>query len=103
VPSENAIDLLKDLRNDARPYFDGRPVGLIVRAVGWQACGVTLSAPRDVVHALCGWPPPLGIAVNSSEPFRVDRTTVDDSLERDPLRDMVRSLAIQVTTRIAAA
>lgn len=95
---KNAIDLLEDLRSDARPYFEGRPVGLIVTAGGWQACGVTLSALRDVVHALRGWPTPLGIAVNSSEPIPHG---ADNGLEPGQLRDMVRSLADQVMTRIA--
>lgn len=36
---KNAIDLLEDLRGDTRSYFDGRPVGLIVTAAGWQAGG----------------------------------------------------------------
>lgn len=97
---KNAIDLLEDLRGDTRPYFDGRPVGLIVTAGGWQACGVTLSALRDVVHALRGWPTPLGIAVNSSEPIPHGP---DNGLEPGPLRDMVRSLAGQVMARIAPA
>jgi FMN reductase len=64
---KNAIDLLEELARDARPYFDGRPVGLIVSAAGWQATGVTLTALRGVVHAMRGWPTPLGIAVNSVE------------------------------------
>jgi FMN reductase len=95
---KNAIDLLEDLRGDERPYFDGRPVGLIVTAGGWQSCGVTLSALRDVVHAMRGWPTPLGIAVNSSEPILYGP---DNSPEAGPLRDMVRSLASQVMMRIA--
>lgn len=64
---KNAIDLLEDLRGDARPYFDGRPVGLIVSAAGWQAGGVTLAALRGIVHAMRGWPTPIGLAVNSIE------------------------------------
>jgi FMN reductase len=94
---KNAIDLLEDLREDSRSYFEGRPVGLIVTAGGWQACGVTLSALRDVVHALRGWPTPLGIAINSSEPIAYG---ADGTLEDGPLRDMVRSLAGQVMMRI---
>lgn len=64
---KNAIDLLEDLRGDARPYWDGRPVGLVVTAAGWQGCGTTLSALRDVVHAMRGWPTPVGITINSVE------------------------------------
>lgn len=63
---KNAIDLLEDLRDDHRSYLDGRAVGLIAVAAGWQACGTTLSAMRDIVHALRGWPTPLGITVNTA-------------------------------------
>jgi FMN reductase len=94
---KNAIDLLEDLRGDARSYLEGRPVGLVVSAAGWQACGVTLSALRDVVHALRGWPTPLGIAVNSSEGLAM---ATDGSLAPGPLRDMVRAMAKQVLSRI---
>lgn len=68
---KNAIDLLEDLREDERSYFDALPVGLAVSAAGWQACGTTLSALRDVVHAMRGWPTPVGIAMNSivQKPF----------------------------------
>jgi FMN reductase len=64
---KNAIDLLEELRDDERPYFEDRPVGLIVSAAGWQAGGVTLAALRGIVHAMRGWPTPIGIAVNSLE------------------------------------
>jgi len=71
---KNAIDLLEDLRADTRVYFDGRPVGLIVSAAGWQATGVTLSALRGIAHAMRGWPTPIGIGVNTVEqrPFGAD-------------------------------
>jgi FMN reductase len=76
---KNAIDLLEDIRGDARPYFDGRPVGLIVSAAGWQAGGVTLAALRGIVHAMRGWPTPAGIAINSVEqkPFAADGSVAD--------------------------
>lgn len=63
---KNAIDLLEDLRDDSRPYLDGRPVGLVVTAAGWQATGVTLTALRSIVHAMRGWPTPLGVGVNTA-------------------------------------
>jgi FMN reductase len=63
---KNAIDLLEDLREDSRPYFDGRAVGLIVTAAGWQACGVTLTSMRGIVHSMRGWPTPQGITVNTA-------------------------------------
>ena len=63
---KNALDALEGLRGDARPYLDGRAVGCIVTADGWQASGTTLSALRDVIHALRGWPTPLGLTFNPS-------------------------------------
>ncbi len=43
-----------------------RSVGLIATAYGWQATGSTLATLRSIVHALRGWPTPLGAAINSS-------------------------------------
>jgi FMN reductase len=63
---KNALDALECLRADARPYFDGRAVGCIVTADGWQAGGTTLSALRTIIHALRGWPTPLGVTFNPS-------------------------------------
>jgi FMN reductase len=63
---KNALDSLEQLRGDPRPYFDGRAVGCLVTADGWQAGGTTLSALRTIVHALRGWPTPLGVAFNPS-------------------------------------
>lgn len=62
---KNALDSLEGLRDDPRPYFDGRAVGCIVAASGAQACGSTLAALRSVVHALRGWPTPFGAALNT--------------------------------------
>ena len=64
---KNALDHVELLRNDDRAYFDGMPVGLVATAAGWQAAVSTLVALRTVVHALRGWPTPLGIAINTSE------------------------------------
>ena len=63
---KNALDSLEPLRDDARPYLDGRAVGCIVVADGWQACGSALAALRSIVHALRGWPTPLGATLNSA-------------------------------------
>jgi FMN reductase len=65
---KNALDYLEDLRADPQPYLDGRAVGCVVTAAGWQAAGPTLSALRSVVHALRGWPTPLGATLNTSQP-----------------------------------
>jgi len=64
---KNALDYAEDLRGDARPYFSGRAVGCIATAGGWPAAVNTLNALRDIVHALRGWPTPMGAAINSSE------------------------------------
>jgi FMN reductase len=64
---KNALDLLEDLRDDPRCYLDGRAVGCIVNAAGWQACVTTLAALRSIVHALRGWPTPFGATLNTSE------------------------------------
>jgi FMN reductase len=64
---KNAIDLLEDLREDPRPYLQDRAVGCIVTAHGLQGAGATLSSVRTIVHALRGWPTPLGVTVNTLE------------------------------------
>lgn len=63
---KNAIDYLEETAKDKRVYLDGVPVGLIATAYGWQATGSTLATLRSIVHALRGWPTPLGAAINSS-------------------------------------
>lgn len=63
---KNAIDLLEDLRADTRVYLDGRAAGCIVTAAGWQGCNSTLGALRSIVHALRGWPTPLGVTLNTA-------------------------------------
>jgi FMN reductase len=62
---KNALDTLELTRDDKRPYLSDRPVGTIVTADGAQAAGTTLSALRDIIHALRGWPTPLGAALNT--------------------------------------
>jgi FMN reductase len=64
---KNALDYAEDLRTDVRPYFSGRAVGCIATAGGWPGAVNTLGALRDIVHALRGWPTPLGVALNATE------------------------------------
>jgi FMN reductase len=64
---KNALDYVEDLRDEERPYLDGRAVGCVATATGWQAAVTTLTSLRSIVHALRGWPTPLGAAVNSGE------------------------------------
>jgi FMN reductase len=63
---KNALDYAEDLRFDERPYLENRAVGLIAVAHGWQTAVGTLNQLRQVVHALRGWPAPLGVAINDS-------------------------------------
>lgn len=65
---KNAIDYCEELREDERVYLDGVPVACVATAYGWQGAVHTLGALRDIVHALRGWPTPLGLAINGAEP-----------------------------------
>lgn len=64
---KNAIDFIEETARDERVYLDGLPVGLIVTAYGWQATGSTLATLRSIVHALRGWPTPLGAAIKAAD------------------------------------
>ncbi len=96
---KNALDLLEDLRGDERVYFDGRAVGLVVTAAGWQACGTTLSALRDTVHALRGWPTPLGVTLNSAPTPLFDATgaclDASAAAQLDLLGEQVHAFAVR--------
>ncbi|MGB8408145.1 MAG: NAD(P)H-dependent oxidoreductase [Mycobacterium sp.] len=63
---KNALDYIEDLREDTSPYLSGRAVGCVTTAYGWQAAVTTLQTLRSIVHALRGWPTPLGAAINSA-------------------------------------
>ncbi|SFU54438.1 NADPH-dependent FMN reductase [Pseudoduganella namucuonensis] len=90
---KNAIDLLEDLRADERVYLDGMPVGCIVTAAGWQGCNTTLGAMRSIVHALRGWPTPLGVTLNTAGTrlFGADGQCLDEQVKTS-----LRLLAEQV-------
>ena len=78
---KNAIDYIEELRGDPAPYLDGRAVGCIAAAYGWQATGTTLVALRSIVHALRGWPTPLGVGINSALPvFGPNGGCVDETV-----------------------
>jgi FMN reductase len=78
---KNALDYTEDLREDRRPYLDGRPVACIACADGWQGAVNTLIALRSIVHALRGWPTPLGVAINSrSAPFTPEGQCSDPAI-----------------------
>lgn len=63
---KNAIDHVEELRTSDPPYLDGRAVGCIVCAAGWQATTTTLVSLRSTIHSLRGWPTPLGVTINSA-------------------------------------
>lgn len=88
---KNGLDHLEALSDDARPYLDGRAVGLIVTAAGWQAVGTTLVSLRSTVHALRGWPTPFAVTVNSAQPVYDDAGRLDGRVA-----DGLRLLAGQV-------
>jgi FMN reductase len=89
---KNALDYLEELRDDPRPYLDGRAVGLIAVARGWQASVSTLATLRQIAHALRGWPTPLGLAINST----VTRFAEDGSTEDQVAAGSVRIQAEQL-------
>jgi FMN reductase len=76
---KNALDYAEDMRAEDPCYFTGRPVGCIATGSGWQGVVTTLKALRDVVHALRGWPTPMGAAINTAQPvFDADGDAVDE-------------------------
>lgn len=88
---KNALDYTEDMRDDERPYLDGRAVGCIACAAGWQAVTTTLVSLRSVVHALRGWPTPLGVGINTTSPDRSG-----DPVAADKVRDQLHELGRQV-------
>ena len=80
---KNALDYVEDMRVDQHPYLDGRAVGLIVCGHGWQSTAITLSALRSIVHALRGWPTPMGVAINTNlNPFDKNDTVTEETAAR---------------------
>jgi FMN reductase len=95
---KNALDFLEDLREDERPYLDGRAVGCIVTARGWQACTTTLQSLRAIVHALRGWPTPLGATLNTAAGI-----FDDDGLCTDPAAALQVEVVAHQVARFAYA
>lgn len=89
---KNALDYVEDMRDDPRPYFEGRPVGCIAVAAGDQACMATLIALRSIVHSLRGWPTPLGVTICSDEP----PFDADGECRSPVLRQRLEALAAQI-------
>lgn len=89
---KNALDYVQDMANDDAVYFDGRSVGLIAVAGGWQATGTTLGTLRSITHALRGWPTPMAVTVNSSQPVFCDEGNVIDAAVAQQLDIMARQV-----------
>jgi len=89
---KNAIDYSEELRTDERVYFDGLPVGCVATAHGWSGAVHTLGALRDIVHALRGWPTPLGLAINGAQPGVVE----DGQIASATLREQTDLVARQL-------
>ena len=98
---KNAIDLLEDLRDDARPYLHDRAVGCIVTAHGWQGAGTTLTSVRTIVHALRGWPTPLAVTINTAERLFNEQGECIDEKVRTQLA-MLAAQVVQFAQRVAA-
>jgi FMN reductase len=76
---KNALDYVEDMRDDDQCYFTGRAVGCISTGSGWQGVVTTLESLRSIVHALRGWPTPMGAAINSTLPvFGPNGDVVDE-------------------------
>ncbi|MBV9782233.1 MAG: NAD(P)H-dependent oxidoreductase [Acidisphaera sp.] len=89
---KNAMDYIEALRQDTPPYLEGRAVGCIVCAHGWQATGTTLVALRTMVHSLRGWPTPLGAAINSAQTSFSEDGACDDAGARQQLQIVGRQV-----------
>ncbi|MDA9017464.1 MAG: NAD(P)H-dependent oxidoreductase [Candidatus Nanopelagicales bacterium] len=89
---KNAIDYLEDLSGDRRPYLDGRAVGCVAVAHGWQASVTTLHQLRHITHALRGWPTPMGAAVNTAE----TQFSADGTLENPAANAALTRIGAQV-------
>lgn len=89
---KNALDYLQVTANDPLPYLHNRAVGCIVTAAGWQAGVTTLTSLRSTVHALRGWPTPLGVMINSTlKPFGPDGS-ISDPKVADSLTNLSRQV-----------
>ena len=89
---KNALDYVEDMNVGASPYFDGRAVGCIASAAGWQGANLALQSLRSITHALRGWPTPLGVAFNSKTVKITSKTECSDP----GLADQLTALATQV-------
>ena len=95
---KNAIDYIEETSTDDRVYLDGLPIGLIVTAYGWQAVGSTLAALRSIVHALRGWPTPLGVGINASGGMFSEGICTDQSVN-EQLKMVAKQVMLRAESR----
>jgi len=97
---KNALDYLEELRTDARPYLDGRPVGAIAVARGWQAAAGTLGTLRQTIHALRGWPTPFGLTINSAT-TRFDDADISDDPKVNSATQVLAGQLVEFASRFS--
>lgn len=95
---KNALDYVEDMSGDDRSYFDGRAVGCIATGAGWQGAASTLASLRSIVHALRGWPTPLGVIVNTRTPA----FDAQDNCLQDGVREQLTIMADQLVGFVRA-
>ncbi len=99
---KNALDYLEDLAKDQRPYLDGRAVGLVATAYGDQATMSTMQTLRSIVHALRGWPTPMGATIRTYPGlFSVDGECLDDRVRMQ--LDLVGQQVVRGARSLASA
>lgn len=96
---KNVLDHLEDLRDADPPYLEGRAVGCIVTARGSQAGAPTLLALRSIVHALRGWPTPLGAVINTAAPVFDHADVPVDNGTRDQLDILSHQVGTAATSQ----
>lgn len=89
---KNALDYFELLADRQPTYLENKAVGVIATAYGSQAAMSTLQSLRTTVHALRGWPTPLGIAAVCSGDSFADNGVLKD----EKLRDQTAILAQQL-------
>lgn len=96
---KNALDYTEDMSRDPMPYFHGRPVGSVATGAGWQGAVGTLTALRNIVHALRGWNTPMGVAINTAEPVFDAAGECSDAKIAGMLDQMGREIAVAARAR----
>lgn len=89
---KNALDYIEDLAAEDPPYLHGRAVGCISVAHGWQATVGTLGQIRQTVHALRGWPTPLGGTVNTQQTSFDEEARPNDDAAAEQLATVGRQV-----------